>query len=411
MLLVRHRRRSARSHQPTRSPRSRMHSRTHSRTCGSRSTWTARTHRPTALHRLPLTRSSRSLINRSARSRTCRRTHRRTRPRRRRRCGKCRILRPRLRKSRCQIRSGWHYRPLRRLPHWVDFLTRLRCSRTRRRSGRGAPGAPIGRGAIGAPGLGPAGRGAIGVPGAPTRLTTALGGSGCRGPVKTWPGRGAPGAVGIGRATGGTGRPVHVRARDRPVRCPAGSACELAVRLDRRLGRHRRLVAAAALMQPAEPLERESAAAGAAGFGAIGNPAINGGRIPGIGGRIGPDANGGRNPSRGAGFSSSWGAAGAAASTGLSSFVSPRLRSRAAPISSGVPAVLLRRAVSSCSARRGCWPSGVVRPFACRCQAPQRVPPVILRQETRGATARPHLRQRNSSESSRLFPVLLVCRE
>jgi hypothetical protein len=82
--------------------------------------------------------------------------------------------------------------------------------------GRGAPGTkPAGRGGGpigtpgrtegalpgmdaggGAPGEAPAGRGAV---------DGMLGGIGCRGPERIWPGRGAP--VGIGRAGGGTGRP------------------------------------------------------------------------------------------------------------------------------------------------------------------------------------------------------------
>ena len=117
LLLVRHRRRSTRSHQPARCARSRMHPRAHPRTRCSRSTRSARTHRPPALHRLSLARTPGPLINRSTGGRTCRRTHRRTRPRRRRWCGKCGILRARLGKPCRQIRSRRHHRTLRRLPH------------------------------------------------------------------------------------------------------------------------------------------------------------------------------------------------------------------------------------------------------------------------------------------------------
>jgi hypothetical protein len=48
---------------------------------------------------------------------------------------------------------------------------------------------------------------------------------------------------------------------------------------------------------------------------------------------------------------------------------------------------------------------------SCRTSCLAWFPPADPLPETRGATAGPHLHQRNSSESSRLFPALSVCRE
>lgn len=143
-----------------------------------------------------------------------------------------------------------------------------------------------GAGAIGVPGrtpIGAAGRGAPGLNDAPACALVT--GNGWRGPERTWPGRGAPVVVGIGRGGGGVGRPGVT------LECPTGGGS----------------------------VDGGRGTSGAAGSGALGAPTGGciGAPLLRIGGRKGIT----RGLLSSSGFSSG-GAAGAGVSIGASAFAS-----------------------------------------------------------------------------------------
>lgn len=194
--------------------------------------------------------------------------------------------------------------------------------------------------------------------------------------MSTCPGRGAPGAVGIGRATGGTGLPGPIGAwLTRPGFMPAGGAPGAAgAAVVVALGATGSVTTGASVRDaPALCVIGVAGTAlgggvagmvGATGLGAIGSPAIGGRTAPGIGGRIGPEASGGRSPIRGAGFSSSGGATGAAASTGFSSCAFAAIvcgPSGTRPVA--FSAFCVRRGSSACS--RSSRPPLLVSPSWC----------------------------------------------